>query len=232
MVTPIPSWIQTWDEYSLQFYDFSLSPAYKLLNLVANICNLRCEAASAPPEHLSGFISRAILLDQDFDAWLTTLPQTWNYVIYTAPPGHSNDAAYDSHYHIYFDLWTGSIWNTYRGARIMLNLVIRSWINSSLSSSTPSATYVAENARCTEILSQLSIEICESIPFHLKTYPGCIDTPRAIGGYFVLWPLFASCSRPDTDPSLRKWVIERLDFIGHCMGIQQACSIARRLRAL
>jgi hypothetical protein len=232
MVTPIPSWIHKWDQYALQFYDFSRRPAYRLLNLVANICNIRCEASSAPPEDLQSFISQAILLDQEFDTWLTTLPDTWSYVTYTAPVGHKKDAVYNSHYHIYYDLWTGSMWNTYRGARIMLNLVIRAWISVVLKSSPTSTIYAAENAHCTATLNRLSIEICESISFHLGTYPGCLDVPRAIGGYFVLWPLFASCSRPDADPVLKNWVIERLDFIGHCMGIQQACSIARRLRAM
>jgi hypothetical protein len=64
---PIPSWIQTWDQYALQFYDFSQTPAYKLLNLVASICNIRREASSASPEQLQNSISRAIQLDQEFD---------------------------------------------------------------------------------------------------------------------------------------------------------------------
>lgn len=232
MVTPVPSWIHEWDQYSLQFYDSSLSPAYRLLHLVANICNLRCEASTVSLEELHNFIARAILLDQEFVAWLTTLPESWRYVTYTAPPGHHRDAAYDSHYHIYYDLWTGSIWNTYRSARIMLNLVIRRWISAVSKASTVSTIYVTENAKCTATLNHLSIKICESISFHLGTYPGCRDVPRAIGGYFVLWPLWASCNRADADSILRNWVIERLDYIGHCMGIRQACSIAQRLRAI
>lgn len=228
---PIPAWIQTWDQYSLQFYDFSLSPAYKLLNLVANICNLRCEASSTPPGGLDEFISRAVLLDQKFDLWLTTLPEAWNYTTYTAPSGHTSDAAYNTHYHIYYDLWTASIWNTYRSARIMLHLVLRDWIHTSSKSSADPTIYGSENVNSSKIMHRLSREICESISFHLKSYPGCTDKQWAIGGYFVLWPLFAACSRRDTDPALKRWVIERLDFIGHCMGIQQACSIARRLRS-
>lgn len=233
MVTPIPSWIQKWDEYCLQFYDFSLSPAYRLITIISKLCNLRCEASSASPKELGSFISRAILLDQEYDNWLTIIPETWNYVTYIAPMGYSDGAAYKSRYHIYHDLWTGNIWNTYRSSRILLNLVIRGWIMSVLKSFTSATTmYVAENARCTDILNHLSIDICESISFHLGTYPGCMHIPRALGGYWVLWPLFAVGSRPDGDPMLRKWIIERLDFIGHCMGIEQACSMARRLRAM
>lgn len=229
-VRPIPSWIQTWDQYSLQFYDFSLSPAYRLLSLVVGICNLRCEAASIPPFELRPFISRAVLLDQQFDLWLTTLPETWDYAVYTAPLGHSNDAAYDSRYHIYYDLWTGSMWNTYRSARIMLSLVIVGWIKAISESVADSVTSTSESTYFIQIMHQLSREICESVSFHLRSYPSCMETPRAIGGYFVLWPLFAACNPPGTDPALKRWSIERLDFIAHCMGIQQASSIAHWLR--
>jgi hypothetical protein len=196
---------------------------------VVAICNLRCEAASTP-DKLQSFISRAILLDQQFDLWLTTLPETWNYAVYTAPPGHGHDAAYDSRYHIYYDLWTGSMWNTYRSARIMLNLVLVGWLKASSESTADLATYPSECAHAIQIMYQLSRDICESVSFHLKSYPGCVDTPRAIGGYFVLWPLFAASNPPGVDSALRVWVIERLDFIAHCMGIQQASSIACRLR--
>jgi hypothetical protein len=229
-VRPIPSWIETWDQYSLQFYDFSLSPAYRLLTLVVDICNLRCEAASTPPDKLQHFISRAVLLDQQFESWLTTLPETWNYAVYTAPAGHGDDAAYGCRYHIYYDLWTGSMWNTYRSARIMLNLVIVGWLKASSESTADLTIYSSESAHAIDIMHQLSRDICESVSFHLKSYPGCMDIPRAIGGYFVLWPLFAACNPPGIDPRLRRWVIERLDFIAHCMGIQQASSIARRLQ--
>jgi hypothetical protein len=114
----------------------------------------------------------------------------------------------------------------------MLNLVLRGWISSILKTLPPSAMYVTENARCSKMLEHISVEFCESISFHLRSYPGCTDVPKAVGGYFVLWPLFAAGSRPDAHPITRKWIIERLEFIAHCMGIQQASSIARRLRAL
>lgn len=232
MVTPIPSWIKKWDEILLQFYDFSKSPAYRLIVIITKICNLRCEAASASPKELDLFISHAILLDQEFDSWLTITPESWNYATCTAPMDHSDDAAYKSHYHIYYDLWTSNIWNTYRAARILLNLVIRFWIILASQGSPSSTMYASENACCAETLNHLSIEVCESVSYHLGTYPGCVDTPKALGGYFLVWPLFAVGGRPDGDPVLRMWVADRLEFVGRCMGIQQACAMAYRLRAM
>ncbi|RDW88756.1 hypothetical protein BP6252_00788 [Coleophoma cylindrospora] len=51
-------------------------------------------------------------------------------------------------------------------------------------------------------------------------------TARAIGGYFLLWPLYISGMTRATTAPQRAWIMARLRYIGQTMGIGQADAIA------
>jgi hypothetical protein len=54
---------------------------------------------------------------------------------------------------------------------------------------------------------------------------------RAIGGISLIWPLYlAGNIESIAPPSLRNWVISRLEYIGHTMGIEQAILLATLLK--
>jgi hypothetical protein len=55
---------------------------------------------------------------------------------------------------------------------------------------------------------------------------GQTPSPRTLGGYFLLWPLYLVGAMEITTESLRLWIIKRLQFIGRSEGIQLPVAIA------
>lgn len=90
----------------------------------------------------------------------------------------------------------------------------------------PLRIYTKE-AELEDKLSVLYDGICASVPYLLGEIDqqGRLQQSRhgkAVGGYFLLWPLRLLLFRGPTDEAQRAWIKKQLTYIRANMGIQQA----------
>jgi hypothetical protein len=83
------------------------------------------------------------------------------------------------------------------------------------------------------VVLQLAHDICASVPYFLG-YDNAInqamrETPKAVSGNLLLWPLYTAAITPMVSPMMQEWVRRRLMFISDAIGIKQAEPLAKSL---
>jgi hypothetical protein len=135
------------------------------------------------------------------------------------------------------------MWNAYRSSRIFAHAIRIQCIKWLASPAQPESS--TEWIQSCQVVQQMVGEICASVPFHLGSqilqggtkFAGpslrgspCGDdhaqSPKALGGYFILWHLFSSASVDCIPDDQRRWIRGRLRYIGHNMGINQAAVLS------
>lgn len=196
-----------------------------LLKIIASLCTLRKDQKEQKKD-TSTILGLAASIDASFADWVNDLP--WEYSYMTRTEGRAEDL-FCGYYHVYKSARKTAVWNTYRSARILVNVII---LNSLAPDSTPQALDIKQCRAAQALINQLSGEICASVLFHLWGDYSKRDssyTPRAAAGHALLWPLYLVGILGQPDP-MRSWAIAQLDKIGDVMGIQQAKSLANLLR--
>ncbi|KAE8371599.1 hypothetical protein BDV26DRAFT_275767 [Aspergillus bertholletiae] len=223
----VPSSIVHWSLQAMAERSTADAKADELVDLVAHVGRLLSQARMKLAPDL---IASAATIDRDLRQWRHSLPPRWTYQSVRRPPVRDRSPShmkcyYTEVYHIYPDLWACNIWNFYRSVRIRVNQLI---LNAAeLSDQTQQA-----HARGT--ITQLATEIAESVPFALRLV-GNKETEfplvdHCLGGFTIIWPLYVAASTSPLGSPLREWAIERLEAIGHDMGIGLAQFMARTLR--
>jgi hypothetical protein len=206
--------------------------ADELVDLIARVSEVIVHAETQ--DEIST-ITEASCVDQLLLQWRQNLPSRWTYRTAQRPParhrnqGDAENLFFDDTYHIYPDAWACNIWNFYRSSRILLNKLIHVRIlKNKYSSSHPT----------TEVLSSLAMEITQSVPYALgqvgPTRAAGVDLASSVdylGGFIAMWPLYVVADVSARGSAMREWAIERLEVIGHCMGIGKAQFMARILRS-
>ncbi|KAJ5811969.1 hypothetical protein N7474_008270 [Penicillium riverlandense] len=205
--------------------------ADELVDLVARVSQV---VARAETQDDIKTITEATAVDQLLLQWRQELPPRWAYRIAQRPPARNRNQAdaealfFDETYHIYPDAWACNIWNFYRVGRILLNRLIYLRVQKH-----PYPTSHSTN----EALSNLAMEIAQSVPYALgqvgsgrEAEVNLASSVDYLGGYIVMWPLYLATDVTPPGSALREWAIERLEVIGHCMGIGKAQFMARVLR--
>ncbi|KAF2160561.1 hypothetical protein M409DRAFT_70317 [Zasmidium cellare ATCC 36951] len=129
--------------------------------------------------------------------------------------------------HIYKDVHVACIRNNTRVSQILCSSVVidaLKWLD-------PLHFQMDERFTLAKMrLQSLVGDICYSVPFHLygpdvvhKIRPnGQIRNPgQALGGYFLIWPLFAASSIQDIPDLQRRWLRGRLQTIARQYGLDQ-----------
>ncbi|KAH8697980.1 hypothetical protein BGW36DRAFT_379783 [Talaromyces proteolyticus] len=207
-----------------------------LVNLVAEVSDFIAEVrADGIPDYVE-VIERAKDLDKRLEAWTSNLSTRWQYAVHTYSgsqhllPNHTCNGSY----HLYPDIWACNIWAYYRTARIILNLVIRDRIPPPPNTSSRwGSVFNAANRN----IENLAVDILLSVPFSvsLRFSPpslseGDSQAGGCLGGYSILWPLYVAASVSAPNSLHRKWAANRLEYIGHTMGIGQAFLMAKVVR--
>ncbi|KAJ5149185.1 hypothetical protein N7448_000763, partial [Penicillium atrosanguineum] len=177
------------------------------------------------------FIQKALHLDADLVAWAMSIDPTWHYTVVKASPVSINDDGqiyhniYGDTYHMYRTLGLASLWNNYRLIRIMLRKIIGSTCKSKLKQG-----YCPETrstiAQGIIIIQQMAEGVCASVPYHFAS------DEIAVGGLMrLIWPLFVASDCIESEPKMKKWILQTLDRIGYTTGIQQAFMMSKLARA-
>lgn len=206
--------------------------ADELVELLARVSQV---VADAETQDDIKTITAATAVDQLLLQWRRDLPPRWAYHRAQRPPARYRNQAdaeslfFDETYHIYPDAWACNIWNFCRVGRILLHrlIYIRAQKNN----------YPIPHAT-NEAISDLPMEIAQSVPYALGQVGSAreagVDLTSSVdylGGFIVMWPLFLATDITPVGSALREWAIQRLEVIGHCMGIGKAQFMARVLRS-
>lgn len=172
-------------------------------------------------------------IDKRLDIWSRNLSARWKYIVKSCS-GRQHlvpDHTCNGNYHLYPDIWACNIWAYYRTARILLNLAIRDRLLPLLQTR-PELESDIEAAK--KNIHKFSTDILLSVPFSLSlrfSLPSLNEGHwRAwgcLGGYSILWPLYVAASVSASGSPHRKRAINRLEYIGHTMGIGQAFLMAK-----
>jgi hypothetical protein len=207
--------------------------AEDFVHLIIQVSNLLADIKSKEAMDFADIIARAQALDRDLKSWTLDLPSRWHYALYHISNSDRDwvpEHTYNGYYYVYQDLWACNVWCYHRTARILVNLVIREQLLSYPSLYAEWSDIVQE-AQST--IEKLSLDICLSMSFALairgSTSVLSQDNPRSggcLGGYLLLWTLYVAARVQEPASSLREWIVQRLLYIGHMMGIGQGLLMA------
>jgi hypothetical protein len=184
--------------------------------------------------------------DENLSKWPDVLPPSWHPKTVASMEGEPEDIdeaeIWPGNIDSYYDVWVASMWNSYRTSRIFVQaIVVRciQWLGSSLQ-----YKQLPEFKAATAALQQMVDDTCASVPYHMgygvpendlreSKYPppqenlpfqkpNHAQSVMALGGYFLLWPLFTAASVVTTPAEQRQWLRGRLFFIAKRFGINQA----------
>ncbi|KAJ5665472.1 uncharacterized protein N7477_007920 [Penicillium maclennaniae] len=204
-------------------------------NILTRIGDLSAMISDSIPNSPSSnpvlFIQNALHLDADLVAWAMSIDPTWHYTVIKASPASINDdnqiyhTIYGDTYHKYNTLGFASLWNTYRLLRIMLRRIIGSTCKSMLRRGECPEKRLTM-AQGVVIIKQMAEDVCASVPYYFTS------DDVAIGGLMqLIWPLFVASDCVESEPKMKKWILQTLDKIGYTTGIQQALMMSKLARA-
>ncbi|KAF7596132.1 hypothetical protein BBP40_003394 [Aspergillus hancockii] len=214
--TSVPSSIVQWSLQAMSQRSPANAKADELVELVARVSQLLSQAKTKRDLDL---MHRIAFLDDCLLKWKQSLPSRWTYQTIRGPPPPTSNTkcCYPEVYHIYPDLWACNIWNFYRSARILLNQLACSSID---------VAQAIRTYQTTDIVEQLAADIAASVLYALET----VGSDHYLGGFIIVWPLYLATNVSVPGSALREWGINKLEEIGHQMGIGQGQYMARTLR--
>jgi hypothetical protein len=186
-------------------------------------------------------------MEQEFQDWMHTIPEAWHVKtaawVDNVPGGDITKAEVcPGKVDTYQDIFIAAMWNHSRISRLFLaGLIVRcaAWISSPMDYRT-----LPEYATAARVGVDMVADIIASVPFLLgwradsdgEAKVGGLSgftlgeenmtSSKALGGYFLMWPLFcAACSDYATD-SQRQWIKGRMNRISDVMSLNQAKTIS------
>lgn len=200
-------------------------------------------------------IGSARRVDSQLKAWTSTLGESFRYTTVARVSALVEDDDYDNaemypgNIDMYFDIWIANIWNNYRTGRMFLNatiiLLVR-YLAPCVNELERSEVYV--NSK--NILQQMCDEVCACLPFHMghatsqtasqqagthdskhQKLPGMghDGSVKALGGFFLIWPLFVASAVITVQMEQRRWIRGRMFYIASRFGINQAKVLANAI---
>ena len=125
----------------------------------------------------------------------------------------------------YADLYTASVWNTYRVARLLITEII---LKLSESPEDDNSDVLEEREALRflgDILSSIPYHITEDVGFFLRTLGDGTEIPnpgKPVGGLFLMQHLHLISTRAVVPPQIQHYMIRCLEWIATHMGIGQA----------
>jgi hypothetical protein len=224
--------------------------------LCLTICELRFEINAAlstyprTPEYfheVQNLMRRAQAMEQEYIEWEARVPDEWRAHtvawVDQIPGGDISKAEVcPGKVDMYPDLWTAQLWNSARVARLFVSGVIvrcAAWICSPVDYRT-----TPEYAQAVRLCGDIVTDIIASIPYflgwnaHQPGSPrsgeasefdswGLSGPPRAIGGFFTIWPLFTVTNTDFVADSQRAWAKGRMMYVSDVLGLNHAKVLSR-----
>lgn len=232
------------------------TPRDRLFDLARDVPDLLCRAEaiqleSARPDHaaiLLQVIDVAQRLDLSLTEWLDTLPPDYSFTLVPVlePITISNiDEAWiwPGVVHIYHDLFIAHLLNQYRTLRLYLSTVIMDCSMQAMAFSADALYQGGLSFDHLEAIQNLALyrlcslidDVCASVPFHLGIPPAASPdyygvrtkmSTAAMGGYFLIRPLFVASQVQCIPPLQRRWIRGRLKAIAD-FGFSQATILSQ-----
>lgn len=214
----------------------------KLILIIGNLSNLRADIHANPFINPHQVLSAASAIETELVSWLAALPPDFTYSSHTVMPmDHSFEQCcrgirpFNNEYHSYPDIWSPSLWNHYRCARILVSEILLSHIHKVSNNSSHGLLSEDFRLHCRSLratIHRLGADICRSVPFHLGAcnsgvLPGrpMLPSESYLGGLMLLWPLFIAGIIEGSNSRQRLWVRQCLEMIGNTMGMDQALAM-------
>lgn len=189
---------------------------------------------------VNAFIKRAQALEAEYLEWEAALPDSIRprTATWVDNVGDLSKAElYPGKVDMYSDIWIANMWNAARVARLFIaGVIVRcaAWICSPVDYRT-----TAEFANAGRLSADLMSDVIASIPYHLgwrinengvlkggqsdvSNGEEGFEAPKALGGYFCMWPLFCATNSDFVTDSQRQWAKGRLLYISETLGLNQA----------
>ena len=161
-------------------------------------------------QNLSELISECQRSDQVVLHWVNNLPDEHLYDTEPNTPGTEPDFPFATPHHQYKDSHSHRMWNSYRCARICLN--IHAYRCLSKLSDLSGLDYTADIAFCLSNAQTMANQICQSLPAEFYTarpassFNNKRDVYSAITAYHLLWPFYLAQNVPTLPPIQRQWI--------------------------
>jgi len=218
----------------------------ELTHLIVRLVNFRANVKNQVLIDSTEILSVAHELDLELTTWAHNLSPSWSYQTVTCRDDCFFRVSecdklrpYNGRYHVYRDLWMCNIWNNYRYARILVNEIILSQLQSQASRSTTLSYSRLFRDHCRSVRDAArgaAEDICYTAPCQLGVMPlendetQCPSGPQSsIGGYALLWPLYIATIIDGNLHPLSRWVADCYRVIARNMGIDQAVALAMLL---
>ncbi|KAL9064759.1 MAG: hypothetical protein Q9157_007720 [Trypethelium eluteriae] len=179
---------------------------------------------------LSQLSTSAADLDDAFARWYDSLPPRWSHQTVATLEGMPDDLeeaeAWPGPMNVYEDLIVSNVINNHRMGRIFCQAVVIA-CQARLGQSREAVEQSEKYQKAVKTARDLVNAVCATVPFHLgydikdraRKMAQSKTAAEAVGGYFLLWPLFV-CTRVECIPADQKrWVRGRLRYISRTYGI-------------
>nr|KMM72429.1 hypothetical protein CPAG_08723 [Coccidioides posadasii RMSCC 3488] len=212
----------------------------KLTGLLAKVANLRASIKEGVVSSQFEILSMALGLRDRLLSFAQSLEKV--YPFHKAGDQDrqcaflSPEFVYGIHFDVYPDFYAASIWNGYRAGRITLSAAISKYFSQLNKTSLHHPGWDEIKAKVgndIREIQQLARDICASVPFTLgmihwdsNTVSVKSTSTNALGGFYMLWPLYLAAEATDTMPEIQAWAARQLEYIGHSLGINQALWMA------
>jgi hypothetical protein len=215
----------------------SCSVANDLLSVLSELCELRACIKDRSLTDPATIISSLLRLDTAVVNWGAERSSRWDHTTFF--DSTNPDLIYDDSYAVYRAYWIAGTWNIQRAIRIITHEGILAHIDKVLShsQSLTKATLdllSSEHTRSLATISEMASDICTSVPYllgHDKPYAKQLNDPvPAACGFFLVSELYLAGTTIGVPRELRLYVLGRLRYIGHKLGIQQSLLHAEILR--
>jgi hypothetical protein len=210
--------------------------ANDLLDLVCELCELRASSKDHTLPNPASIITSLLHLDDLVIAWGTARSKKWDYS--TVFDSSDPESLYDDTCAVYTAYWIAGTWNIQRSTRIFIHEAVLVQIDELLTlPQTPTTTLQLLSQRTLSLatITSSASDICASCPYllgHNRPYADQLSNPTpAACGYFLLTSIYLAGSTVGVPHSMRMYVLGRLRYIGHRMGIHQALLVADILQA-
>ena len=129
-------------------------------------------------------------------------------------------------------VWIAATWNTYRTTLLRLCDVMAQF-GEYLESETVPFRETEEYQALRSEAGKTAAEICCSVAYHINndwlkgiTNASFHPTPKALGGVFLIWPLYGGSVLSIVPEVYRAWMRQKLRSIGMSLGLAQAIVLA------
>lgn len=111
------------------------NPDGRLMPLMWQVLQLRCEIRSASLTDPTAIVDRLLALDEEFEKLTTQLPASWQYRVFKVVQDHP--AVFGGICHLYSSLYHSHVWNSILTTRVLLLETVTSEISQDVLSLTP-----------------------------------------------------------------------------------------------